>query len=155
MGGGSGIEITGLSNDNGYNNTTKIIEQLSGKTDNNNPPINGAPAAEYCRNYQWKANPCNIIGKGYLPLISELNIIKNNINNIAPIFKKFNKEIEFMSDGNFLIAFYKYWSCEFQDSENAQCITHSKLLEEDFDWKNEIEQKNVELTAWPIAQLKL
>lgn len=88
--GGSGKTITGivttdskseasLDND-GLGNTTKIIEQCNGYTNNN---ITGAPAAEYCANFTFPNNK-----KGYLGALGEWVTVFNNkteINNMLSL----------------------------------------------------------------------
>ena len=59
----------------GYGNTQKIIEKLSGYTDSKG--ITGAPAAESCVNYTFPNG-----NKGYLPALGEMNMMENNIDAI-------------------------------------------------------------------------
>ena len=88
-----------LDND-GLGNTTKIIEQCNGYTNNN---ITGAPAAEYCANFTFPNGK-----KGYLGALGEWVTVSNNkteINNMLSLI------------GGTALSENSYWS-------STQCNKH-------------------------------
>lgn len=111
--GGYGTTITGIVTSNsvstavldndGANNTTKIIEQLTGVTDDQE--ITGAPAAEYCAGYTFPNGKT-----GYLGALGEWQAVFDNY------YNGLYDAMVLIGNG---ISFNSYWTSTQVDSGNA------------------------------------
>ena len=103
---GNGLEISGIVSDmssdgakakndfDGYNNTSKIIEQCAGHTSNS---ITGAPAAEACVAFTFPSGK-----NGYLPALGEWKVALDNKATVASFIS--------LIGGKALSNSYNYWS---------------------------------------------
>lgn len=88
-------ESVAITDFNGFDNTHKIIEQLSGYTDSKG--ITGSPAAEGCTTYTFPSGK-----KGYLPAIGEWKNVYDKYTEVSSAMEKIN--------GSLLRDSYVYWS---------------------------------------------
>lgn len=98
----------------GEGNTDKIIEALTGITDEQN--ITGAPAAEYCRGY---SKGCKGVGEWYLPSVGEFIEIMFNV-------EKVNTALSKISGKTFIIgykdeSFLPRWTSNHNSDYQAIC----------------------------------
>ena len=111
--GGYGKEIQGveiassssvaIARFNGFNNTSKIVEQLADYTDSKG--ITGAPAAEACLSYVFPNGK-----SGYLPELGELYHLYSNRTQLSNIFS--------LIGGTDFSQSY-YWSSSIKDNNTA------------------------------------
>lgn len=78
-----------LDND-GYENTKRIIEALQGVEDGRYPDIIGTPAASYCVNYTFPNG-----NKGYLGAVGQAQCIADNYYNINKAFRAMGSSLRF------------------------------------------------------------
>ncbi len=114
-------EDEALLDNDGYENTKRIIEALQGVQDGYHTNIIGTPAASYCVNYTFPNG-----NKGYLGASGQAKCIMDNYKNINKAFKAIGSSLKF--DGGYDNSSIDYTGFTSTIKNNQQLYTANLSL---------------------------